>query len=327
MNAIKQVLRNVKVFLYGRLCDAVKRKGKQYIFRYNTFSFSGTKCNSFQSYEAVITRLYHTVEKGLSYEGENYRPGFGKETIKCIITTMNEYITRGYSSDAMFYRTSLDTLHTYISKNREYGWSDAELEQQILSLPGIPNGMGGTITISSPEDPQSMSFKELMESRHSVRWFAEEEIDEETVKEAIRLAQLTPSACNRQGWSTVVIKNKEMIREVLNNQNGNAGFGDRIRILLLITVDLRYFNKDRELFQPFIDGGMYAQNVLNALAYYGFASVPLSASLTEKQEKNVRQLLGLNENDEPILFIGVGKYNNTNTTTRSERKEAEIRIV
>lgn len=167
----------------------------------------------------------------------------------------------------------------------------------------------------------------MVTSRHSIRWFSDEKINEDTVKEAIRLAQYTPSACNRQGWQTILVSDQKTIVEILKNQNGNSGFGDRIQKLLLVTADLRYFNSDREIFQPFIDGGMYAQNVLNSLAYYGLASIPLSASLTSEQEKNVRRILRLDDSEELILFIGVGGYKSSNVTTRSKRRTAEIKVI
>lgn len=320
----RAILSKIMRILRGNPND---RRAKEYVKKYKEFSFSGIDCKSYQNYEAVITRLYHTVEKGLSYEGEQYRAGFGKSNINEIILCMNAYIKDGYSEEKSFYRTSLDVLHKYVEKNNEYGLIDEQLEKRISELPGSPNGLGGVIVVNEPQDTESWTFKELVTSRHSIRWFSDEEIEEDTVKEAIRLAQYTPSACNRQGWQTILVSDKKTIDEILKNQNGNSGFGDRIQKLLLVTADLRYFNCDREIFQPFIDGGMYAQNVLNSLAYYGLASIPLSASLTSEQEKNVRSILRLDDSEELILFIGVGGYKSSNVTTRSERRTAEIRVI
>ncbi len=307
--------------------NPINRKTKQYVKKFKHFSFSGINCKDYQNYEAVITRLYHTVEKGLSYEDNYYRAGFGKASINDLIITMKSYISNGYSEEKAFYRTSLDVLYKYVERNKKSGLIDEQLEKTISELPGSPNGLGGVIVIDKPQNPEMWTFEQLVKSRHSIRWFAEENINEDTIKKALSLAQYTPSACNRQGWKTILISNKLTISEILKNQNGNSGFGERINKLLLITADLRYFNNDRELFQPFIDGGMYAQNVLNSLAYYGLASVPLSASLTIEQEINVRRILKLNDSEELILFIGVGGYQSRNLTTRSERRTAEIKIV
>ena len=97
--------------------------------------------------------------------------------------------------------------------------------------------------------------------------------------------------------------------------------------MILIVSDIRYFNIDREVFQPYIDGGMYAQSVLNALHYYHIASVPLSASLSQEQEKNVKDLLKLTDVDVPIMFIGIGNYPDSCLTTKSERRKARIKVM
>ena len=152
--------------------------------------------------------------------------------------------------------------------------------------------------------------------------------DIERVKKAITLAQQTPSACNRQGWRTIIIDDKDTIKKVLENQNGNEGFGQEFDKLLLVVTDLRYFNKNRELFQPYIDGGMYAQSVLYALHFEHIAACPLSASLKREQEEHIRSILRLPEAEVPILLIGIGNYPEDKCqTTRSERKEPDIQVI
>ena len=167
----------------------------------------------------------------------------------------------------------------------------------------------------------------MVKERHSIRHFSDKPVDVFGVIEAIKLAQYTPSACNRQGWKTYVVENIELMREVLHYQNGNSGFGNEFDKLLLIVSDLEYTNHEREVFQPFIDGGMYAMRVLDSLFYYGIASCPLSASLTPYQEVNVRKLLKLKESEVPILFVGIGNYPDLCQTARSERHEARMEFL
>lgn len=296
-----------------------------YIKKYKKYSFSDVKCNSIEGYEAIITRFYHTIEKGLSYV--DYRAGFGKNNITALISAMNNYISDGYPNDTDFYRTALSVLIEYYQKNKEYGLDDQELNRLINSFPGEKNSFGGIIYFDKPSDTKNQNFKQLMQSRHSIRHFSNVPVDIEIIKEAIQIAQYTPSACNRQGWRTRIISNKAVVRKVLSNQNGNAGFGEEIDKLLIITSDLRYFNSDRETYQAFIDGGMYAESVINSLYYCGVGSIPLSASLTEKQETNIREIVKLEDSEILILFIGVGNYLDRNQTTRSERKKVNPVVI
>ena len=138
---------------------------------------------------------------------------------------------------------------------------------------------------------------------------------------------MNPSACNRQGWKTYIIQDKDMLEKVLKNQNGNRGFGQEFDKLLLVVGDLRCFIRDREVCQVYIDGGMYAMRVLDSLYYEKIASVPLSASLTKEQEENVRRLLKIDPAEVLIMFIGIGNYPDECQTTKSERKPADYTIV
>lgn len=306
---------------------ALRRKDKDYVKKFKKYSFWGNKCNEEKQYEAVITRWQHTIEKGLSYI--DYRPGFGKANMDALLTAMENYVADGYSTDAFFFKTALSTIISYISRNKEYGIEENEIESRINAMGGTSNGLGGVLRFSPPDekDIRKSGYEEFAKSRHSMRHFSDKPVMIDRIKNAVQLAQYTPSACNRQGWRTIVISDKNVVKQVCSNQNGNRGFGQEFDKMLLVTADLRYFNRDRELFQAFIDGGMYAQNILNALHYEHIASVPLSVSLQRKQENNIRRLLHLHDAEILILLIGIGNYPDICQTARSERHPVEIEII
>ena len=322
---IRNALESVKKKYY--LERELRRKNKSYLKRFRRYAFSGSKCRDERQYEAVITRWYHTIEKGLSYE--NYRAGFGKANVEQLLSAMENYAKDGYDTDQFFYRTALSTLHAYLEKNKACGVENQALEKRIGMLNAVPNESGGAFRfVPLPmEQVQSLNYGEFVKNRHSMRHFSSEPVEMERIERAVKLAQYTPSACNRQGWRIRILTDKKTIRNVLANQNGNQGFGDEFDKLLLITSDLRCANLDREVFQAFIDGGMYAQSVLNALHFEHIASVPLSASLSMGQERNVREILKLEEAEMPILFVGIGNYPRECQTTKSERRPAEMIVL
>lgn len=141
------------------------------------------------------------------------------------------------------------------------------------------------------------------------------------------VVRIAPWMVGKKRWKTYIIQDKDMLEKVLKNQNGNRGFGQEFDKLLLVVGDLRCFNRDREVFQVYIDGGMYAMRVLDSLYYEKIASVPLSASLTKEQEENVRRLLKIDPAEVLIMFIGIGNYPDECQTTKSERKPADYTIV
>ncbi len=320
---IRSVASDVKKKITGQTTHAVMKK---YYKFFEELSFVDCQCKDQVQFEASITRLYHTIEKGLSYE--NYRAGFGKDNVEKLIISLEQYSSKGYDVTAFFYETALSCLNAYVKKNKEHGHEDAELEARIARLPGKKNEYGGTIIVSSPDHPELLTYEQLVTMRHSIRHFSDKPVDTDLLVEAIKLAQYTPSACNRQGWQTRIVADKEKIKKILANQNGNRGFGQEFDKLLVVTSDLRAQQKSREIFQAFIDGGMYAESVLNSLFSKGIGSVPLSASLTASQEKNVRETVGMDDAEVLIMFIGVGNYPDGEfLTTRSERKPVEIEVI
>ena len=315
-----------KVLSYLKCEDNECRlKSEEHLKRFISYSFTGNKCIDERQYCSVITRWYHTIEKGLAYV--NFRKGFGQKNIEALITSMENYLSDGFSVDGFTYRTGLSVLEAYKEKNIKYGYHNEQLYSRIDCLPGISNNLGGIIEFTPPSvnELKEMNYSEFVKSRHSMRHFSNEPVDMEALKRAIELAQFTPSACNRQAWRTVVVCNKPLISNILGNQNGNEGFGHEFDKLLLVISDNRCFNRDRELFQVYIDGGMYVQSILYALHYEGIASVPLSAALRREQEKNIRELLRINDAEELILFIGIGNYPNKCQSTKSTRYDANIR--
>ncbi len=223
-------------------------------------------------------------------------------------------------------------MNTYLSKNRQYCIENKTLENRIAHLGGCGNDLGGALAFTplTSDEVKRINYKDFILDRHSMRHFSCESVEIDRVKSAIKLAQHTPSACNRQGWRCIIVSKRETIVETLKYQNGNRGFGQEFDKLLLVTADLRCFNQDRETFQAYIDGGMYAESILNALHFEHIASVPLSASLSKDQETKVRKILGLHDAEVLILFVGIGNYPDVCQTTRSERKplmDADIEVI
>lgn len=315
--------------IFGRVFrrSSLQRQYETYLKKYNRYTFSGNMCSNYQQYEAHITKLYHAIEKGLSYQ--NYRAGFGKDNIERLIQLMECY-AQEYDVTAYFYETALSTLYAYVAKNKEHGLVDLELEEKLIGLRGKPNADGGVVTLSpySADEVKRLGFEAFFKDRHSIRTYSTDPVALDRIKRAISLAQHTPSACNRQGWHARIVESRDVIKEVLSNQNGNRGFGESVDKLIVITGDLRYFNRSRELHQVYIDGGMYAMNILHALHYEHIASVPLSAALTAPQEVNIRRCLKLDDAEVLIMYIGVGNYpDGEAVTTRSARRPADITVV
>lgn len=67
-----------------------------------------------------------------------------------------------------------------------------------------------------PIDCEKSNFLELCTHRQSCRDFSTKPVEHEKLVNCIEAARLTPSACNSQPWSFVVVENKEILPKVAN---------------------------------------------------------------------------------------------------------------
>lgn len=296
--------------------------------RFARFSFGTSIRNiSFYQLEARITKAYHSIEKGLSYD--EIKLGFGENVLKELIKLLNVYERDGFPLDAHCYQTAIDNLSKYLEIHKAKNHSIPTLEQWLESNQREVNNQGGVIQLDRESILRALysPFNEFFISRHSIRKFDDIPVEMNLILSAIELATKTPSACNRQSWKTRIIVTQSLKRLVEQNQNGNRGFGDMIDKYLLITTDTRFFAKPRERNQQYIDGGLFAMSLILSLHAQGIATIALSASLTSKQEKTLRAGLGVREYENFIMFIGIGNYPETLKVPKSARREPVVEVL
>lgn len=66
-----------------------------------------------------------------------------------------------------------------------------------------------------------MELQEVLENRHSVRKYTDEDVPDEALIEMVKAARLAPSGHNIQNWHFVIIKNKELIAKVMDTIKGS----------------------------------------------------------------------------------------------------------
>ncbi|MDT2472011.1 nitroreductase family protein [Enterococcus avium] len=252
----------------------------------------------------------HAIEKGLSHL--DFRPGFGINALTALHDCMVEYKQLNYSKEELAYKNALSCLSSYKQKHlsmneilpKTFSTLFFEFEDEIDNE---NDSIGGYTLLQkkSKEDNANKNFKDLFESRVSVREYANGSVDINLVKEAIQISTKTPSVCNRQSSRVRIITNSELIASTLKAQGGYTGY-KLPPMLLLVTTDTGAFVDHTERNQVYIDGGLFAMSLLVSLEYVGLGACALNAMFSLDTERNIRTILDIPENENLIVFITIG---------------------
>ncbi len=273
----------------------------------------------------TLLRENHVIEKGMSLREP--RIGFGQEKVRSLLERLEKYYSLYGAVDSDFLKYPLSTIRSYIlfTKNNGVRIDDIETKYNCLkdkvgvSVGDIKSG----VSIIHQRDLLALcnrDFKSLLQSRHSIRYFSKEPVNRFIIEEALRLASLTPSACNRQGWKTYVFERGRCL-ELMQWQGGCRGFEQELHYAILVTANLKAF-LSHEVHQAFVDGGLYAMNLINALHSLGLGCIPLSCGFRYDKLKKLRDF-GIPENEVPIVIIGFGHLLDEFKVAISSRKKIE----
>ena len=286
------------------------------------FNASCKTNDDFEKMQYTLLRENHTIEKGLSMRSP--KKGFGQEKVKRLLERLNLYFNKYGQLDIEFLAYPLATIQHYIDYTKSKGIKIDEIEYEFNKLLKksklvIPN-YAGVVQVSKDQvlNECNKSFESLLFSRHSIRYFSNVPVQNEIIEKALNLAQRTPSACNRQGWKTHIFQGEKSI-ELIKWQGGSRGFENEIKYSILVTANLKAFLY-YEIHQAYIDGGLYAMNLINALHSLGLGTIPLSCGFTHHKLKLLKDF-NIPENEVPIVIIGVGHLLDNFNVAVSERKK------
>lgn len=270
----------------------------------------------------TILRMNHTLEKGMSMR--NPRKGFGQQKAEMILKSLSRYGSLYGQQAVDFLAYPLATIKAYINYTESHGVEIPAvkgLHEQLCRQYGfsVDSEKGGVRQETKANVLQHCKgdFASVLQSRHSIRFF-EHQPERGQIEQALKLAQLTPSACNRQGWKTHVFWGEESVR-LACWQGGANGFEEEIRCAILVTANLKAFLSG-EYHQAYVDGGLYAMNLINALHSLGLGTIPLSCGFDYAKLRKLKSF-GIPENEVPIVIIGVGSLPEHFHVAISERKD------
>ncbi|GAA6131557.1 nitroreductase family protein [Halopseudomonas sabulinigri] len=149
-------------------------------------------------------------------------------------------------------------------------------------------------------------LQHLFTKRRSVRWYQEREVEIERVTAAINIASLAPSACNRQPYRHIIIKDKETILAIANLAGGTKGFSHNIPLLIVSIGDLSAYPYERDRHLIYIDSSLANMQLLLALQTLGLDSCPINWPDIRDKDEKISKALQLPPHERVIMLISTG---------------------
>lgn len=321
-DCIKQILRKAKI-----------RQGFKYDCKnYIKYNYNNPSIKSKNALEAKILRQTHVIEKGMSLS--NPRAKFGVEKAKTLLLYIDEFVEYGFSiQNSTAVRNSIGVLFSYVDFHRKRGFVPEEIVSQLNKyekyLSGDVEGFGIIETDLESITKQAHSeFPDFFSSRHSVRQFSDKSVDVEDIKKSVALAMRAPSACNRQSYKAYFYKAEDTNKKLGELIAGNTGFDDEVKNYIVVTGDISAFYDSFERNQMYVDGGIFALALVQALHYNGIASCILQNGEFIERDKQFREICGnIPDNEKIILFIAVGYYKDKFAYAASHRKALDEMLI
>lgn len=149
-----------------------------------------------------------------------------------------------------------------------------------------------------------MDVVECIESRTSIRSFKPDPIDDSTLNEALRVANLAPSAGNLQARDFIIVKNIHA-KKALSAAAYNQDFVKSAPAVIVVCANLdrigHYGDRGRTLY-CLQDAAAAIQNMMLYLHSKGIGSVWVGAF----DERKAADSLGLPEHARPVAIVPIG---------------------
>lgn len=274
---------------------------------------------------ALLRRNIHRLEKGLIMQPrrELFAESYILETVHCYEKAM---ATKNLCTEEKQWAS--DVLREYFKAVKE---TPLTLKARAIYL-GSCRDFGESNYFPQPKSSYARStisteqLKTLFIQRRSVRWFLPQEVPEHFIRQAVNMASLAPSACNRQPYEFYIINNAETASNVALCAMGTAGFAENIPCIVAVVGDLSAYPAERDRHCIYIDASLAAMQFMLALETMGLSSCTINWPDIELRERQLSKKLKLDYFQRPVMLIAVG-YADPNGGIPYSQKKSDALLV
>jgi len=266
----------------------------------------------------MILQIAHRLEKGLCIDSP--KPLWGWEKARVLAQLLCDESIGSFEKN-----TANAVLHAYLQNKRKAGVEDQKKALQFedeyprLKQSDYYSDCGGSIHLRKEDLVCEMPpIEKLFKCRHSVRDFEESEVSMDKILKAINMANMCPSACNRQPTHVYIISNKIWNRYTNDpNQVYNANKH------LLITANRRAFSIG-EINDWIVSASIFTGYLTLSLTAMGIGSCVIKKGLLNDDAYiPLKKHCGILEEEKIIIEIAIGNYKNEFNVPVSNRKTVQ----
>lgn len=254
---------------------------------------------------------------------------FSKEQIQIIINLLRKFIKYENYQNNFAFINGINTLREYRKIYEEHKWIEKE-EYKLVSdflknYSNIINQKTGAFIVTKEELKKNyqIDYKKFVMSRHSTRNYENKELKMEDIREAVEIAKFSPSACNRQFIKLHYYPKGKLKQNVINYSLGKTGFYLEGVNTFIITFDVNALKKAGERNQGYLNSGLFATNLVNALHSLGIGTCFIQFGNSVKQEEELKKMNGIPSHERIAVILFAGYYDNLSIFTISPRKKFE----
>ena len=282
-----------------------------------------------QTARDALVQTAHRIEKGLTIR--NPRRLWGWDKVAHLAALLEKELSKP-NPDRFALETGTSVLKAYLEAKKSTGDRE-ETERAAKLLENYPKvrecletvtAEGGAKRLTAQEVaiPDGLEWaRKFFSTRHSIRDFSDRPVPRETLLQAVQLALMCPSACNRQPFKVYVLEGKR--REEGGYEN--IYHADKY---LVVTGEINAFSPD-EYGDWIVSATIFATYLVLALHALGIGSCMKKKELhfASKYNDFLRETCHIPRNEKIVLEIAAGHFKDEFSVACSNRKRAEDVVV
>lgn len=281
--------------------------------------------------EGKILVITHSIEKGMGIK--NTKIGYGKRKADKLLNYLFDYVNGKHDYNIYAFHEAIAVLNEYFRLQESWGEDIQAIKDkynklcQMIDLEASDFNKkckAGHILFCASElkNIERYNFESFVQLRHSIRDYRDEIISKEILEKVVQIANMSPSACNRQASRVYCTKTKEESKYIDSIITGTTGFKGNIPNFAIITEDRAYFS-GAEQFQWYINGGIYVAYFTLALHSFGIGNCIMQWFAFYKTEKEIKKFFHISENEAIVAIVGYGYCADEGKCLAAQRKSVQ----